>query len=243
GVLFGGAMGAAGGYWISNPAAFAINAMLTTPYAQVGILATGATAATGAGTNWNYNFSWTTAAGGGGSYNLNGPNTTPEQIGDRSITEARASDFYNNSGEIRQWNPSWVDKWSESKNFFGNLSYDLVDGVAVTLQSFVLGSESRHINGTGVIGNDRTDAFVNTIQWGIPTSGMYGQYSRSAGKSLVNIVTSNPKFRLQIHQHSISPLKGSGAAGSMKPWHININKHHFIFNPMNWKYFYPWWPW
>ncbi len=76
-----------------------------------------------------------------------------------------------NSGEIRQWNPSLMDLWSESEGFLGKLTYNLVDGISVTLQSFVRGPEARHLNGSDVAGNDRTDAFVNTTSWALSTSG------------------------------------------------------------------------
>jgi RHS repeat-associated protein len=137
------------------------------------------------------------------------------------------------NGEIKQWNKSLVDKWSESKGFFGRLSYDLFDGVAVTLQSFFLGSDSRHINGSSVVGNDRVDAFVNTVSWSIPVGEASTFRPISSG-----IYSAKWNLRIQAHSHPMSPLKGTGASGTLSPFHLNINKTHIIFNPEYWKYFY-----
>ncbi|WP_423128674.1 RHS repeat-associated core domain-containing protein [Gaoshiqia sp. Z1-71] len=159
---------------------------------------------------------------------------------DREVFLANAG-YY--SGEIKPYNPSFFDRWSETNNPLGRMSYDLIDGISVTAQSFVLGPKAMHLNGSEVIGNERVDAFVNTAEWGLAVGGMYSQYARTGGKSLVDITLSEPRFRLQIHVHGRSALKGSGAAGSIKAWHLNLNNTHLYFNPRYWKYYYPWWRW
>ena len=142
GVLIGGAVGAMGGYGIMNPGSVSLFVGTNTALGSAGLTIGSATAATGFGTNWDYNFSWTTAAGGGGNYNLNGRNTSPEQIGDRAVAEARAnasggysqysqpgdqfllefgmagSDFYQNYGDMRTANTIGADKYFHSKANF-----------------------------------------------------------------------------------------------------------------------------
>ncbi len=76
-----------------------------------------------------------------------------------------------NNGEIRQYDPNLMDSWSESENFLGKITYQLVDGISVTLQSFILGPNSTHLNGSFVVGDERTDAFVNTASWALITTG------------------------------------------------------------------------
>jgi hypothetical protein len=66
-------------------------------------------------------------------------------------------------GEIRAYEPSFFDFWSESTNFFVKGLYDIIDGIWVTSQSFALGPDSRHMNGSAVYGNDRVDGFVSTV--------------------------------------------------------------------------------
>ncbi len=65
-------------------------------------------------------------------------------------------------GEIRAYEPSFFDSWSEKTNFFAKGLYDIIDGMWVTSQSFVLGPDSRHMNGSTVYGNERVDGFVST---------------------------------------------------------------------------------
>ena len=66
-------------------------------------------------------------------------------------------------GEIRAYEPSFFDFWSESTNFFVKGLYDIIDGIWVISQSFALGPDSRHMNGSAVYGNDRVDGFVSTV--------------------------------------------------------------------------------
>lgn len=144
-------------------------------------------------------------------------------------------------GEIRQWDPSLIDIWSESEGFFGKLTYKMVDGFSVALQSFVRGPEARHFNGSRVAGNDRMDAFVNTVNWSLVGGSIYNQFVKSGGKSLINIITTEPPLRLQLHTHFRSPLPGT-SSGAVSGWHLNVNNLHIYFNPSNWSYFYTWWP-
>lgn len=88
GVFIGGAAGALGGYGIMNPGSVELLLGVNSQWASVGLTIGGAAIATGEGTNWDYNFSWTTAAGGAGNYNLNGRNTSPEQIVERAVERA-----------------------------------------------------------------------------------------------------------------------------------------------------------
>ncbi|MDP3445317.1 MAG: RHS repeat-associated core domain-containing protein, partial [Ignavibacteria bacterium] len=90
GVFLGGAVGAMGGYGIMNPGTVELVAGLGNSYVYGGLTIGSATTATGMGTDWDFNLNWTTAAGGGGNYNLSGRNTSPEQIGERAVAEARA---------------------------------------------------------------------------------------------------------------------------------------------------------
>jgi len=98
---------------------------------------------------------------------------------------------YNLGGEIRQWNPNWIDKWSLSVNFFLNVTYDLIDGVWVTVQSFAFSSSAIHLTGERVKGNDRMDAFVNTVSW--TTSYALGptKYSTIAGETSNGLIIGN----------------------------------------------------
>ncbi|MBN2613153.1 MAG: hypothetical protein JXB00_16490 [Bacteroidales bacterium] len=67
--------------------------------------------------------------------------------------------------EAKCWLPvreTFMDKWSQSNNIFASFAWDIVDGIAVTAQSMVLGPDARHINNRLVSGSDRIDAFVNT---------------------------------------------------------------------------------
>ena len=66
-------------------------------------------------------------------------------------------------GEIRAYEPGFFDSWSESTNLFAKGFFDIVDGAWVTTQSFVLGPDSRHLNGSTVYGKDRVDSFVTTV--------------------------------------------------------------------------------
>ncbi len=44
----------------------------------------------------------------------------------------------------------------------------------------------------------------------------------------------NNQLRIQVHKHSLNPIKGRGYPGSIKATHLNINKFHVIFNPTKW---------
>lgn len=71
--------------------------------------------------------------------------------------------FYSNyTISSYNYSPNIIEKWRDSKFIPFNMAYDMVDGIAVVAQSFILGPESRHIDNTIVKGNDRGDAFVNT---------------------------------------------------------------------------------
>jgi len=141
--------------------------------------------------------------------------------------------FEGNSGELRQWNPSGVHNWSRSKNFFAKLSYNFVDGASVTAQSFFRGPNSVHLTGELVRGNDRVDAFVNTASWAL----FIGEASTFKAINS-GVYSSRWGLRIQAHTHPLSPLKGTGATGTMSPFHFNINNTHIIINPKYWKYFY-----
>lgn len=141
--------------------------------------------------------------------------------------------FEGNSGEISQWNPSGVHNWSRSKNFFAKLSYNLVDGVSVTAQSFFRGPNSVHLTGEMVKGYDRVDAFVNTASWAL-----FAGEASSFNAINSGVYSSRWGLRIQAHTHPLSPLRGTGATGTMSPFHININNTHIIINPKYWKYYY-----
>ena len=143
--------------------------------------------------------------------------------------------FEGRSGELRQWTPSGVHKWSRSNNFFSRLSYNLVDGVGVTAQSFFRGPNSVHLTGELVKGDDRVDAFVNTASW-VLFAGEASTFNTT--KTGIGVYSTRWRLRVQFHRHGISPLKGRGATGKMYPFHLNINNTHIIFNPKYWKYFY-----
>ena len=138
-------------------------------------------------------------------------------------------------GGISQYEPTWVDKWSESDNFFTSSSYGIVDGLYVTAQSFIRGPKTQHLNGSQVAGGgaERTDAFVTTVE-----VGMLAGELRSFRIIKSGIYSGRWGLRIQAHSHSLSPLKGRQATGSMKPFHININNKHIILNPKYWKYYY-----
>jgi len=160
GIGFGAALGYVGGYGLANPGSIALKLKYLAP----GIGAFGLSTIGN-----NFSFEWSTAAGGSGNYNLSGNQAqTAQQITERAIAEARENAANGGGqGEFRQYNPDFFDRWSESDNFLGRMSYDAVDGVSVTAQSLILGPKSVHLNGEQVSGDDRTDAFVNTAQWGM----------------------------------------------------------------------------
>lgn len=136
-----------------------------------------------------------------------------------------------NPGEIRPYEPSLMDRWSENTNFFSKMGYDLVDGVWVLGQSLVSGprSEVTHLNGTPTISDERVMAFGNTVSWGI-TAGELSTF-----KGITNgVYSSRWGLRIQAHAHSLSPPKGM-VSFSMSPWHINLNKIHIITNPTYWR--------
>ena len=93
GVFLGGSIGALGGYGIMNPGTVELVAGLGNSYVYGGLTIGSATTATGMGTDWDFNLNWTTAAGGGGNYNLNGRNTTPEQIVHTEVEQVR-NDYF-----------------------------------------------------------------------------------------------------------------------------------------------------
>ncbi len=114
-------------------------------------------------------------SGGNTFHSINGYRVDHNQFGgsnanavvNNAINEARTNYYANSSGEIRQWNPSWRYKWGQSTNFFAKTSYELADGISVTLQSFVRGPESQHLDGSVVGGWDRMNAFTNTASWAL----------------------------------------------------------------------------
>ncbi len=60
---------------------------------------------------------------------------------------------------------------------------------------------------------------------------------QSAGFSIRRIgggVLINNRLRIQLHKHSLNPIKGRGYPGSIRATHLNINKFHLIFNPTKW---------
>lgn len=79
-MIFGGIMGAAGGYWVVNPTAFSLNVAINTPWLQVGVGVTGVTASTGSGTDWEFDFQWTTSSGGYGNLDLGEPITFEDVV-------------------------------------------------------------------------------------------------------------------------------------------------------------------
>ncbi len=142
-------------------------------------------------------------------------------------------------GEIKPYNPSFWDSWSESNNFFGKITYDLVDGISVTAQSFVRGPKAQHLNGEQVSGYDRIDAFVNTVEWGL-AAGELSSFKAIKG----GFQSTRWGLRVQSHTHSLNPISGRGYSGAKAVSHFNLNKFHIIYNPNNWKGWstYPYFP-
>ncbi len=178
---------------------------------------------------------------GAGVWTPEGPNlaysnknkTSPEEKVNKEISEVRQA--YGPAwraatyGELRPYNPSFCDSWSESSNFFKKLTYDLADGISVTAQSFVRGPNTQHLNGSQVSGYDRMDGFVNTVQWGIALG------EASSFNSIKGGFNSNRwGLRIQSHTHPINPISGRGISGSKAITHLNINKFHLIYNPAKW---------
>ncbi len=79
GIVIGGLTGYVAGYGLVHPGTVGVRfGAAAAGIGEIGISMS----------NNNWDLSWSTVAGGGGSYNLNGRNTTPEQIVDRAMTEA-----------------------------------------------------------------------------------------------------------------------------------------------------------
>lgn len=132
---------------------------------------------------------------------------------------------------LRPYEPGFYDRWSESSNYFAILTYDLVDGVAITLQSFILGPDARHLNGSVVVGSDRTDAFVNTASWSVIFIG------GSSAKTADYIRTGNTVVSNQL-------VLGKGVPGATVTWGIkgggrNMGFHYHI-HKFNWYKPYLW---
>lgn len=86
---------------------------------------------------------------------LGGPTYTPNTL--QSIG-------YNLTNyQLKPVDPTFFDFWSESTNIIASSSYEMVDGIYLTLQTFYRLPLNRiHLNGAGVMGADLTDGFVNT---------------------------------------------------------------------------------
>ena len=83
---------------------------------------------------------------------------------------ARESFFENQNGTISQWNPNWIDRWSMSSNFIASLTYSLVDGPYVAIQSLFLGPEAKHLTGEFVGGDDRMNALATSLSMLLPSA-------------------------------------------------------------------------
>ena len=65
--------------------------------------------------------------------------------------------------QLKPVDPTFFDFWSESTNIMASTTYEMLDGIYLTLQTFYrLPSSRRHLNGAGVMGSDLMDGFVNT---------------------------------------------------------------------------------
>jgi RHS repeat-associated protein len=69
---------------------------------------------------------------------------------------------------ILPWEPSWIDKWSRSDNFFLNFSYEIIDGLALTLQAPFSGPTSLHLTGEPAVGDDMINGYVTTVTTVLP---------------------------------------------------------------------------
>jgi len=68
------------------------------------------------------------------------------------------------AGTIKAFESNWGDKWAESDNFIAKATYKPLDGGWTTIQSlnpFIDPSSISHINGAGIIGNERVEGLVN----------------------------------------------------------------------------------
>ncbi len=77
----------------------------------------------------------------------------------------------NNTASYTQFNPTAIDNWSESSNFFAQLSYGIVDDFTVYATAVVLGPDKmRHLTGEGANRNELRNAGVNTLTNFVPIS-------------------------------------------------------------------------
>ena len=125
------------------------------------------------------------------------------------------------SGNISQYEPSWVDEWSESNNFFAGLSYGIIDDAYVYTTSIIFGpNKSRHLNGTGATRKEITNSGLNTITNFAPV-GSIGKFLKIENKVL-NASKYGAKY------------KGTGA---LRVPHssrgLNIRKHNNIIRENN----------
>jgi len=76
--------------------------------------------------------------------NISAINYTPQQV--RRIESSQLS-----QSTLSNWQPDFVDTWSESTNVLASASYNMLDGVFLTSQTlFRMPGNRRHMNGAGI---------------------------------------------------------------------------------------------
>jgi len=107
--------------------------------------------------------------------NTSAINYTPQQV--RRMEASQLS-----QPTLSNWEPDFVDTWSESSNVLASMSYSTLDGIFLTAQTaFRLPSNRRHMNGAGVAGDDLIQGFVSTATMMMPG----GAIAKPANKSIV----------------------------------------------------------
>ncbi len=112
-----------------------------------------------AGGEWGFNR-------GTGEYTWNSVMVNGEEQFVRSeITEFRVGQFGEGStvAMLTQWQPNIFEQWGMSDNFVASTTYSIADGPYVSAQFFTPWRKPTHIDGQEVIGNEGSDAIVNTL--------------------------------------------------------------------------------
>ena len=98
-------------------------------------------------------------------------------------------------GTIREWKKGFIDKWSESSNFFASIAYSTIDTFWRTLQAFTpFVTNVTHLTGESAnTSQDRTRAFVETAANFIPL-GEAKITKKVVEEGVYHIVTSNGEY-------------------------------------------------
>jgi RHS repeat-associated protein len=97
--------------------------------------------------------------------------------------------YHYNQAEIRPYEPDLMDKWSESSNFLGAVTYSIADDVFLLAQASPFGaisisrSERVHLNGAFATQGEVEDGFVGGLSMFMPSPVKGQSYFKNMTKS------------------------------------------------------------